>query len=145
MKVAISAQGGDLEALVDPRFGRARWLIFADTNGDDWQAHDNDDNVNASGGAGIQAGTTVAEHGAKAVITGNVGPNAHRVLAAAGIAIYQAGNGVRRARCARGAQERRPDDGGGADRAGSLELEGRDHGFLDRSSAQTARRQGVRQ
>jgi predicted Fe-Mo cluster-binding NifX family protein len=28
------------------------------------------------------------------VITGNVGPNAHRVLAAAGITVYQAGNGV---------------------------------------------------
>jgi predicted Fe-Mo cluster-binding NifX family protein len=94
MKVVISAQGRDMDALVDPRFGRARWLIFADTDGDDWQAHDNNDNVNAGGGAGIQAGTTVAEHGAEAVITGNVGPNAHRVLAAAGIAIYQAGNGA---------------------------------------------------
>lgn len=94
MKVAVSAQGNDIEALIDPRFGRARWFIFADTDGEDWQAHDNDDNVNASGGAGVQAGTTVAEYGAEAVITGNVGPNAHRVLAAAGIAIYQAGNGM---------------------------------------------------
>ncbi len=74
MKVAISAQGKDIDALIDPRFGRARWFIFADTDGDDWQAHDNDDNVNASGGAGVQAGTTVAEHGVEAVITGNVGP-----------------------------------------------------------------------
>lgn len=94
MKVAISAQGSDVDALIDPRFGRARWFIFADTDDDEWQAHDNDDNLNASGGAGVQAGTTIVEHGAKAVITGNVGPNAHRVLAAAGITIYQAGNGV---------------------------------------------------
>jgi len=94
MKVAISSQGNDIDALVDPRFGRARWLIFADTEADGWLPHDNNDSVNASGGAGVQAGTTVAEHGAEAVITGNVGPNAHRVLAAAGIAVYQVDNGV---------------------------------------------------
>ncbi len=43
----------------------------------------------------MQAGTTVASQGAEAVITGNVGPNAHKVLAAADIAIYQADNGTR--------------------------------------------------
>jgi predicted Fe-Mo cluster-binding NifX family protein len=48
----------------------------------------------ASGGAGVQAGSTVASQGAEAVITGNVGPNAHKVLVAANIAIYQAGNGI---------------------------------------------------
>lgn len=94
MKVAVSAQGNDLDALVDPRFGRARWFIFADTGTEEWSAHDNSANVGANGGAGVQAGTTVAEQGVEAVITGNVGPNAHKVLAAAGIAIYQAGNGV---------------------------------------------------
>jgi predicted Fe-Mo cluster-binding NifX family protein len=94
MKVAISSQGNDIDALVDPRFGRARWFVFADTEAEGWLAHNNDDNVNTSGGAGIQAGTTVAEQGVAAVITGNVGPNAHKVLAAAGITIYQAANGV---------------------------------------------------
>jgi predicted Fe-Mo cluster-binding NifX family protein len=95
MKVAISAQGNDIDALVDPRFGRARWLIVADSETGEWQAHDNSVNVDASGGAGVQAGSTVAAQGPQAVITGNVGPNAHKVLAAAGITIYQAGNGVR--------------------------------------------------
>ena len=94
MKVAISAQGSDIDALVDPRFGRARWFIVADSVTGDWLAHDNSVNVDASGGAGVQAGSTVAAQGVEAVITGNVGPNAQKVLAAAGIAIYQAGNGV---------------------------------------------------
>ena len=94
MKVAISAQGNDIASLVDPRFGRARWFIVADTESGQWQAHDNAANVNASGGAGVQAGSAVASQGAEAVITGNVGPNAHKVLAAANIAIYQAGNGT---------------------------------------------------
>ena len=42
----------------------------------------------------MQAGTTVAAHGIGAVTTGNVGPNAHRVLAAAGIDIYQVADRV---------------------------------------------------
>jgi predicted Fe-Mo cluster-binding NifX family protein len=95
MKIAISAQGSRPEDLVDPRFGRARWFIIVDQDTGDWTAHDNSTNVEASGGAGVQAGTTVASHGVSAVITGNVGPNAHKVLAAAGIAIHQVGNGVK--------------------------------------------------
>jgi len=94
MKVAISAQGGDIEALVDPRFGRAAWFIVADTESGEWTAIDNRENVEASGGAGVQAGTRVADRGVEAVITGNVGPNAQKVLDAAGVHIYQAGNGV---------------------------------------------------
>lgn len=94
MRVAVSAQGRDLDSLVDPRFGRARWLIIAETRSGQWRAHDNGANVDASGGAGVQAGSTVASEGAEAVITGNVGPNAHKVLAAAGIRIYQVGNGI---------------------------------------------------
>jgi predicted Fe-Mo cluster-binding NifX family protein len=94
MKVAISAQGDSMDALVDPRFGRARWFIVIDSETGEWQAHDNAANVDASGGAGVQAGSTVAAQGAEVVITGNVGPNAHKVLAAAHIAIYQARNGL---------------------------------------------------
>ncbi|NLE22549.1 MAG: dinitrogenase iron-molybdenum cofactor biosynthesis protein [Actinobacteria bacterium] len=94
MKVAISAQSNDIDSLVDPRFGRARWLIIADSETGQWQAHDNADNVNASGGAGVQAANTVAAQSVQALITGNVGPNAHKALAAGDIAIYQVGNGV---------------------------------------------------
>ena len=94
MKVAISAQRQRHR-----RAGRSqvrpRSLVHRRRlRGGAWQAHDNTANVDASGGAGVQAGTTVVAQGAGAVITGNVGPNAHKVLAAAGIAIYQAGNGV---------------------------------------------------
>jgi predicted Fe-Mo cluster-binding NifX family protein len=95
MKIAISAQGSQLEDLVDPRFGRARWFIIAAQETGDWTAPDNSTNVEARGGAGVQAGTPVASHGVSAVITGNVGPNAHKVLAAAGITIHLVGNGVK--------------------------------------------------
>lgn len=92
MKIAISAQANDIDALVDPRFGRAKWFIVVDAAGE-WTALDNSVNVDAAGGAGVQAGTLVVEQGAQAVITGNVGPNAHKVLVAAGVSAYQASNG----------------------------------------------------
>ena len=124
MKVVISAQGNDIDSLVDPRFGRARWFIIADTESGEWQAHDNTANVDASGGAGVQAGSTVASQGAEAVITGNVGPNAHKVLAAANIAIYQVGQRHQRPRGAVGARARRTDRCRGPHRERSLGLRG---------------------
>ena len=65
MKVAISAQSNDIDSLVDPRFGRARWFIIADSETGEWQAHDNAANVDASGGAGVQAASTVAAQGVR--------------------------------------------------------------------------------
>ena len=94
MKVAISTQNNDLDSLVDPRFGRAAWFIIVDSESGQWTAVDNHGNADASGGAGVQAVTAVVDQGVEAVVTGNVGPNAHKVLAAAGVKIYQTGNGV---------------------------------------------------
>ena len=94
MKVAISAQANDIDSLVDPRFGRARWFIVADSATGKWHAHDNSINADANGGAGVQAASTVAAQGVHTLITGNVGPTAHKALAAGDITIYQVGNGV---------------------------------------------------
>ncbi|NLE23674.1 MAG: dinitrogenase iron-molybdenum cofactor biosynthesis protein [Actinobacteria bacterium] len=91
MKVAITAQQNDIDSLVDPRFGRARWLIVADTETGWWEAHDNAVNV---AGAGVQAASAVTARGVHAVITGNVGPRGQKALAAEEVAIYQVGNGV---------------------------------------------------
>lgn len=93
MKVAVSAQGDGIDSLVDPRFGRAAWFILADTTADGWTPLDNRENAKGSGGGGLAA-ARLAEHGVKAVITGNVGPSAQRALSTAGMSILQAGNGV---------------------------------------------------
>ena len=88
MKVVITSQGNDLASEVDLRFGRAKWLIVFDTETGDFQAHDNKLNLNAAQGAGIQTGRNVANLGADAVITGNVGPNAFKTLSAAKVKIF---------------------------------------------------------
>ena len=94
MKIAITSQGSDLTSQVDPRFGRAKSFIVLDTGTDECSAHDNTQNMNAPQGAGIQAGRTVVDLGAEAVITGNVGPKAFATLQAANIKVYTGAYGT---------------------------------------------------
>ena len=90
MKVVVTAQGNELSSEIDLRFGRAKWLIVIDTETGDFEAHDNVMNLNAAQGAGIQTGQNIANLGADAVITGNVGPNAFKTLNAAAVKIFLA-------------------------------------------------------
>ncbi len=90
MKLAITAQGDKPTDAVDPRFGRAGYIIVVNTDTGDCTAHDNTVNLNAAQGAGIQTARNMADLGVEAVITGNVGPNAFKTLNAAGIQIYLA-------------------------------------------------------
>ncbi len=88
MKVAITAQGADMDAEVDPRFGRAKFFIVVDLDTGDFSAHDNTQNLNAAQGAGIQAAQNVVNLGVEAVITGNVGPKAFTALEAGNVKQY---------------------------------------------------------
>lgn len=94
MKVAITAQGPELESEIDPRFGRAKYFIVVDMESGEFAAHDNRLNVAAPQGAGIQAGRTVVELGASAVLTGNVGPKAFDTLKAGGVRAYSGVSGL---------------------------------------------------
>ena len=86
MKIAISANGATLDAEVDPRFGRCQQFIIADTETNEFEAVVNS-NAAASGGAGISTAQMIADKGVEAVLTGNCGPNAYRVLDAAGVKV----------------------------------------------------------
>ena len=94
MKIAISTSGNNLEAAVDPRFGRAAGFIICDTETGKFEYIDNKQNLQAMQGAGIQAAKTVVDSGAKAVITGHCGPKAFMTLKSAGIAIYTGAAGT---------------------------------------------------
>ncbi len=86
MKIAISASGTTLDAEVDPRFGRCQYFIIVDPETMEFEVVDNSSAM-ASGGAGVSAAQVIAQREIQAVLTGNCGPNAHRVLSTAGITV----------------------------------------------------------
>ncbi len=93
MKVVVSATGEDLDAQIDPRFGRCQYFIIVDIDTMDYKAVSNESAM-ATGGAGIQAAQKVASMGVGAVITGNIGPNAFQTLSASGIRIITGASGI---------------------------------------------------
>ncbi len=93
MKICVSATGSNLEAQLDPRFGRCLYLIVVDSETMQFEAIPNMA-AGATGGAGIQAAQVIADKGVKVVITGNVGPNAFGALSTAGIEIVTGASGV---------------------------------------------------
>ncbi len=94
MKVAVTSQGPDLASEVDPRFGRAKFLIMVDTETGVFTAHDNARNLDAAQGAGIQAAQNVVSLGVEAVVTGNVGPKAFTALRAGNVKAYIGAGGA---------------------------------------------------
>lgn len=86
MKIAVSATAPDLDAEVDPRFGRCQYFIVVDPQSMEFEALDNS-NAMASGGAGISTAQMIAGKGVEVVLTGNCGPNAYQTLSAAGVQV----------------------------------------------------------
>jgi len=93
MKIAASSNGNHLDSQVDPRFGRCIYFLIVDTDNMSFEAFDNE-SIALGGGAGIQAAQFVASKGAKAILTGNVGPNAVKTLGAAGVEVFVGQNGT---------------------------------------------------
>ena len=87
MKIIITAQEANLEGEVDPRFGRAQTFLLVDTETGESRAIDNQQNLSAPQGAGIQAAQMAAAQGAEVLLTGHCGPKAFRALKTAGIKI----------------------------------------------------------
>ena len=88
MKIAFSTSGETLDAPLDSRFGRAPRFLIHDVDSGVSELVENQQNLNAPQGAGIQSAQTVARCGVESVVTGHCGPKAFRVLKAAGIRVY---------------------------------------------------------
>jgi len=94
MKIAITSSGKELSNNIDLRFGRAVGFIIYDTETEEFNYVDNEQNLNAMQGAGIQAAQNVVNQNVDAVITGHCGPKAFTVLSAAEVKIYTEAQGT---------------------------------------------------
>ncbi len=95
MKIVVSSTGPTLDSNVDPRFGRASFLLLVDSeNGKLIEAIDNNERKNASQGAGIAAAALVADKGAEYILTGVVGPKAMPIVEKAGITVVPNAEGT---------------------------------------------------
>ena len=86
MKICVTATGSDLNAPVDPRFGRCQNFVIVDSDTMAFDAMANEA-IAAPGGAGIQAAQAMVNKGVDVVISGNIGPNAFQVLSTASVKV----------------------------------------------------------
>ena len=97
MKIGVSANGGSLDAEVEPRFGQCPYFVVVDSDTMRFDIFHNSGST-APGGAGVKAAQTFQQRGVNVVLTGQVGPNAQQGLEAAGIKIVTGVSGkVRKA------------------------------------------------
>lgn len=87
MKIAVTSTGKERGSPVDPRFGRAKYIVILDQGGTVLEVVDNSQNLNAMKGAGIQAAKLMADRKVDVLMTGYCGPNAFTTLKAAGIKV----------------------------------------------------------
>lgn len=89
MKVAFTTKGTLWESPIDPRFGRAEFLMVYDEGKKQFNSYDNRSISEEAHGAGPQTAQKLFELKADILITGNgPGGNASRVLEKAGMTIY---------------------------------------------------------
>lgn len=87
--VAISASGNDLDACVEPRFGRTRFFILVDPATEDWEPVDNIPNLSSLLDVGILTAKTLTKNRmVETVVTGHCGPKAFKELKEAGVKVF---------------------------------------------------------
>jgi predicted Fe-Mo cluster-binding NifX family protein len=90
MNIILTTISPTINSRVDARFGRSTYFLLVDT--DTMEARPLPNNgASASRGAGTQAAQFVVKQEVDAVISGDFGPNAYRVLDAAGLPLYLLG------------------------------------------------------
>ena len=93
MRIAVTAKETSLSSEVDPRFGRAPYILVVDSETMEYEVIDNRENADSLKGAGIEAASSVSRKRAQVLITGHCGPNAFKALQAAGIKVISGAEG----------------------------------------------------
>jgi predicted Fe-Mo cluster-binding NifX family protein len=79
MKTIITSSENNIKASFDKRFGRAAWFCLYDQESGKIEFIENE-NLNASNGAGTKAAERVVELSVQKVISGDFGPKAKDLL-----------------------------------------------------------------
>ncbi len=88
MKICFSSTGIDLESELDLRFGRCYYFLIVNTETEEIKAIENEGGISAHG-AGVSAAQQVAKEDVDVVVTGNIGPNAMKILEGSDIKIFR--------------------------------------------------------
>lgn len=91
MKIAISSTGKDLDSILDSRFGRCDYFQIHDTDNGEIKVIENS-GKSSSGGAGIAASQQLIDENIDVIITGNLGPNAFKIIDKANVKLYKCEN-----------------------------------------------------
>jgi len=94
MKIAITAIDKDLDAEIDPRFVRARYVLILDPEGSIVEIIDNEANRAESQRAGNIAVMMLSERQVSVLLTGKCGPKALTALGACGIEVWEVQSGT---------------------------------------------------
>jgi predicted Fe-Mo cluster-binding NifX family protein len=95
MKIAFSSQGENMDSLVDPRFGRAAYLVVFDEETGDISSFDNSSIGGVAHGAGPQTAQKLSEMSPDVLITGNgPGGNATAVLKKTNVRTFVGAGGM---------------------------------------------------
>lgn len=79
MKTIITSTEKSINAPFDKRYGRAAWFCVLEEETGETQFIENE-NVNATGGAGTKAAENAVELGVQKIISGDFGPKAKDLL-----------------------------------------------------------------
>ena len=89
MKIAFTTEGIEWESKIDPRFGRAEFLLFYNDENNEFLYYDNRKVAEVAHGAGPQTAQKLFDFHPDVLITGNgPGGNAATVLEKSGVKIF---------------------------------------------------------
>ncbi len=90
MNIAVTSMGPSMDATFDVHFGRAPYFIIFDSETKEVVSEfNNEKNLKAVQGAGVESAKVMVDLDVKVVLTGHVGPKALDVLKLADISSYK--------------------------------------------------------
>ncbi len=89
MKIVFTSKEQSPDAMMDPRFGRANYLMLYDDSKDEFTAYDNSESAGSAHGAGPLTAKKVYDLQPNAIVTGNgPGDKAAETLKVLNIKMY---------------------------------------------------------